>query len=197
MTTTTLTQGTEEYETQVTFKDGLNIDAGTVTLGTKKFQVFAGSLADTNGGTTQYADNDILVELGALDTTIDATNLGIVAATKIFIDKVKILVTTASGETLVGNLQLSATSGTATNSAVSSGTEIVGAGAALIDPQISAAPSVTEVDINFNSAGVHVLDPNITVASSLVNLYACTTTTLNSNTSQQGRFTVMIEYTVF
>ena len=197
MTTTTLTQGTEEYETQVTFKDGLNIDAGTVTLGTKKFQVFAGSLADTNGGTTQYADNDILVELGTLDTTIDATNLGIVAATKIFIDKVKILVTTASGETLVGNLQLSATSGTATNSAVSSGTEIVGAGAALIDPQISAAPSVTEVDINFNSAGVHVFDPNITVASSLVNLYACTTTTLNSNTSQQGRFTVMVEYTVF
>ena len=197
MTTTTLTQGTEEYETQFTFKDGLNIDAGTVTLGTKKFQVFAGSLADTNGGTTQYADNDILVELGALDTTIDATNLGIVAATKIFIDKVKILVTTASGETLVGNLQLSATSGTATNSAVSSGTEIVGAGAALIDPQISAAPSVTEVDINFNSAGVHVFDPNITVASSLVNLYACTTTTLNSNTSQQGRFTVMVEYTVF
>ena len=197
MTTTTLTQGTEEYETQFTFKDGLNVDAGTVTLGTKKFQVFAGSLADTNGGTTQYADNDILVELGTLDTTIDATNLGIVAATKIFIDKVKILVTTASGETLVGNLQLSATSGTATNSAVSSGTEIVGAGAALIDPQISAAPSVTEVDINFNSAGVHVFDPNITVASSLVNLYACTTTTLNSNTSQQGRFTVMVEYTVF
>ena len=197
MTTTTLTQGTEEYETQFTFKDGLNIDAGTVTLGTKKFQVFAGSLADTNGGTTQYADNDILVEIGALDTTIDATNLGIVAATKIFIDKVKILVTTASGETLVGNLQLSATSGTATNSAVSSGTEVVGAGAALIDPQISAAPSVTEVDINFNSAGVHVFDPNITVASSLVNLYACTTTTLNSNTSQQGRFTVMVEYTVF
>ena len=197
MTTTTLTQGTEEYETQFTFKDGLNVDAGTVTLGTKKFQVFAGSLADTNGGTTQYADNDILVELGALDTTIDATNLGIVAATKIFIDKVKILVTTASGETLIGNLQLSATSGTATNSAVSSGTEIVGAGAALIDPQISAAPSVTEIDINFNSAGVHVFDPNITVASSLVNLYACTTTTLNSNTSQQGRFTVMVEYTVF
>ena len=197
MTTTTLTQGTEEYETQVTFKEALNIDAGPVTLGTKKFQVFAGSLADTNGGTTQYADNDILVELGTLDTTIDATNLGIVAATKIFIDKVKILVTTASGETLVGNLQLSATSGTATNSAVSSGTEIVGAGAALIDPQISAAPSVTEVDINFNSAGVHVFDPNITVASSLVNLYACTTTTLNSNTSQQGRFTVMVEYTVF
>ena len=173
------------------------MDAGTVTLGTKKFQVFAGSLADTNGGTTQYADNDILVELGALDTTIDATNLGIVAATKIFIDKVKILVTTASGETLVGNLQLSATSGTATNSAVSSGTEIVGAGAALIDPQISAAPSVTEIDINFNSAGVHVFDPNITVASSLIYLYACTTTTLNSNTSQQGRFTVMVEYTVF
>jgi len=197
MTTTTLTQGTEEYETQFTFKDGLNVDAGTVTLGTKKFQVFAGSLADTNGGTTQYADNDILVELGTLDTTIDATNLGIVAATKIFIDKVKILVTTASGETLIGNLQLSATSGTATNSAVSSGTEIVGAGAALIDPQISAAPSVTEIDINFNSAGVHVFDPNITVASSLVNLYACTTTTLNSNTSQQGRFTVMVEYTVF
>jgi hypothetical protein len=209
MATTTLTQGIEEYETIMTFGDGIDITgtatvSGNVsanstlnTIGCKKFQVFAGSLAATNGGTTTYSDNDNMVELGALDVTIADSAMGIVTASKIFIDKVKVLVTTASGGTHVGNLQLSATAGTATNAALTSGTEIVGAGVASFNPRISATDAVTEVDINFNSAAVHVFEPNIAVASTLINLYACTTTTLNSDSFQAGRFTVMVEYTVF
>jgi hypothetical protein len=209
MATTTLTQGIEEYETIMTFGDGIDI-TGTATvsgdvsansalntIGCKKFQVFAGSLAATNGGTTTYTDNDNMVELGALDVTIADSAMGIVTASKIFIDKVKVLVTTASGGTHVGNLQLSATAGTATNAALTSGTEIVGAGVASFNPRISATDAVTEIDINFNSAAVHVFEPNIAVASTLINLYACTTTTLNADSFQAGRFTVMVEYTVF
>jgi len=80
---------------------------------------------------------------------------------------------------------------------LASGTEIVGAGVASFNPRISATDAVTEIDINFNSAAVHVFEPNIAVASTLINLYACTTTTLNANSFQAGRFTVMVEYTVF
>ena len=64
-------------------------------------------------------------KLGALNT--DAPD-GLVTPTKFFIHRALIGITTAAGQTLVGGLSLSATSGTATNSAVSSGTEIVGAG---------------------------------------------------------------------
>ena len=109
MATTTLTQGIEEYETIMTFGDGIDITgtatvSGNVsanstlnTIGCKKFQVFAGSLAATNGGTTTYTDNDNMVELGALDVTIADSAMGIVTASKIFIDKVKVLATAMLG----------------------------------------------------------------------------------------------------
>ena len=75
-----------------------------------------------------YADGDVLVELGTLNSDHPDE---LVTATKFFIHKAVVGITTACGQTLAGSLQLSATSGTATNAAVSSGTEIVGAGVAL------------------------------------------------------------------
>ena len=205
MATTTLTQGIEEYETNITFGNGIDV-TGTGTFsdsitgtgllhsfGTRKIQTFVGTLAGTDTGTA-YADGDVLVELGTLDTSAPS---GIVGASKFYIHRALIGITTAAGQTLVGGLSLSATSGTATNSGVASGTEIVGAGVASFNPRISATDAVTEVDINFNSAAVHVFEPNIAVASTLINLYACTTTTLNADSFQAGRFTVMVEYTVF
>jgi hypothetical protein len=79
-----------------------------------------------------YADNDILVEIGDLDATLPTTFANSTAPTHFLIEKVLVKVQVASGGTHVGNIQASATSGTATNSAVSSGTEIVGAGATAI-----------------------------------------------------------------
>ena len=107
-------------------------------------------------------------------------------------------ITTAAGQTLVGNLQLSATSGTATNAAVSSGTEIVGAGVTSFNEQLSATQSVTEIDVNLNNTAgnYHIFVPNVTAAIASKYLYMATTTALNADATA-GRFTVELEYSVY
>ena len=203
MATTTLTQGIEAYQTDITFGDGIDV-TGTGTFsdsitgtgllhsfGTRKIQTFVGSLADTNPSTA-YADGDVLVELGTLDTS---TPSGIVTPTKFFIHRAVVFITTVAGPTLVGGLMLSATSGTATNAAVSSGTEIVGAGVASFNPRISATDSVTEIDLNLDAAGYHVFDPLVQAAIASKHLYVFATTTMNAD-GTAGRFTVELEYSV-
>ena len=172
----------------------VNSTGQLISLGTRKIQTFVGSLAGTDTSSA-YADGDVLVELGTLNTDHPDA---LVTASKFFIHKAVIGITTAAGQTLVGSLQLSATSGTATNAAVSSGTEIVGAGVAAFSPTVSAALSVTEIDINFNnSAGnFHVFEPNVTAPIASTHLYAAATTTLNADATA-GRFTVELEYSVF
>ena len=172
----------------------INSTGQLISLGSRKIQTFVGSLAGTDTSSA-YADGDVLVELGTLNTDHP---YALVTASKFFIHKAVIGITTAAGQTLVGSLQLSATSGTATNAAVSSGTEIVGAGVAAFSPTVSAALSVTEIDINFNnSAGnFHVFEPNVTAPIASTHLYAAATTTLNADATA-GRFTVELEYSVF
>ena len=167
--------------------------AKALTIGTKKFQTFAGSLAAIGDGSANFADNDVLVELGALDITVPS---GAVAASKILIEKAIVNVTTICGQTLVGHLSLSATAGTAANAAIDTPTEIFGLGATQLSPEgYTLATTATEADINLQSAGIQFCSPNIVVASSLVNLYMCTTTALAAD-AQAGRFTVHLEYTV-
>ena len=47
----------------------VNSTGQLVSMGTRKIQSFAGTLASTNAATTAYGDGDVLVELGALDVT--------------------------------------------------------------------------------------------------------------------------------
>ena len=173
----------------------VNSTGQLISMGTRKIQSFAGSLAATNAAATAYADGDVLVELGALNT--DAPD-GLVTPSKFFIHRALIGITTAAGQTLVGGLSLSATSGTATNAAVSSGTEIVGAGVTSFNEQLSATQSITEVDVNFNNTAgnYHIFVPNITAAIASKNLYAFATTAENADITA-GRFTVELEYSVF
>jgi hypothetical protein len=194
MSTTTFTTGIEKYEENVTFGTGITGTGLVHSFGTRKIQTFVGSLAATDTSTA-YADGDVLVELGALDTSAPSS---IVTPSKFFIHRALIGITTAAGETLVGGLSLSATSGTATNSAVSSGTEIVGAGVTSFNEQLSATQSITEIDINFNdtAGNYHIFVPNVTAAIASKNLYAFATTTLNADATA-GRFTVELEYSVF
>ena len=172
----------------------VNSTGQLISLGTRKIQTFVGSLAGTDTSSA-YSDGDVLVELGTLNTDHPDA---LVTASKFFIHKAVIGITTAAGQTLVGSLQLSATSGTATNAAVSSGTEIVGAGVAAFSPTLSAALSITEVDINFNNTAgnFHVFEPNVTAPIASTHLYAAATTTLNADATA-GRFTVELEYSVF
>ena len=171
----------------------INSTGQLVSLGNRKIQTFAGTLASTDGATTAYGDGDVLVELGTLNTDHPDD---LVTATKFVIHKALIGVTTVCGPTLVGGLSLSATSGTATNSAVSSGTEIVGAGVASINPRISATDSVTEIDVDFDAASFHVFHPNISAAIASKYLYAFATTAVNADATA-GRFTVELEYSVY
>ena len=143
-----------------------------------------------------YSDGDCLVELGQLDMNIPGSH---VAASKFIVDKAIINVTTAAGTTLVSTLNVSATSGTAPNAALTSGTEIVGAGVTYYDGQVAADLSVTEVDINLNSAVVQLHTPFQDFDASKDFLYLCATTALstsNAATAQACRFTVHLEYTV-
>ena len=194
MATTTFTKGIEAYEDNVTFGTGITGTGLLHSFGTRKIQTVVGSVADTDTASA-YADGDVLVELGTLDTNAPS---GIVTASKFFIHRALVGITTAAGQTLVGSLQLSATSGTGTNSAVSSGTEIVGAGVTSFNDQLSATQSITEVDINFNNTAgnYHIFRPNVTAAIASKYLYAAATTTLNADASA-GRFTVELEYSVY
>ena len=178
----------------ITTVSSVNSTGQLWSLGSRKIQTFAGTLASTDTGSA-YSDEDALVELGTLNT--DAPD-DLVTPSKFFIHRALIGITTAAGQTLVGGLMLSATSGTATNSAVSSGTEIVGAGVTSFNEQLSATQSVTEIDVNFNNtAGLyHIFVPNVNAAIASKYLYAFATTTLNADASA-GRFTVELEYSVY
>ena len=175
----------------------VNSTGQLISMGTRKIQTFAVSLADTNAADTTYADDDVLVELGALNTDHPDA---LVTASKFFIHKVVIGVTTAAASDAqsVANLQLSATSGTATNTAISSGTEIVGAGVASFNPRISATDSVTEVDIDLDAtAGTfHVFEPNINAAIASKNLYLCAGAACDTALTA-FRATLEIEYSVY
>ena len=175
----------------------VNSTGQLISMGTRKIQTFAISLADTNAADTTYADDDVLVELGALNTDHPDA---LVTASKFFIHKVVIGITTAAASDAqsVANLQLSATSGTATNTAISSGTEIVGAGVASFNPRISATDSVTEVDINLDdtAGNFHVFEPNISAAIASKNLYLCAGAACDTALTA-FRATLEIEYSVY
>ena len=175
----------------------VNSTGQLISMGTRKIQTFAISLADTNAADTTYADDDVLVELGSLNTDHPDA---LVTASKFFIHKVVIGITTAAASDAqsVANLQLSATSGTATNTAISSGTEIVGAGVASFNPRISATDSVTEVDIDLDAtAGTfHVFEPNINAAIASKNLYLCAGAACDTALTA-FRATLEIEYSVY
>ena len=187
--------GTTGAITQTGFS--VNATGQLISMGTRKIQTFAVSLADTNAADTTYADDDVLVELGALNTDHPDA---LVTASKFFIHKVVLGITTAAASDAqsVANLQLSATSGTATNTAVSSGTEIVGAGVASFNPRISATDSVTEVDIDLDAtAGTfHVFEPNINAAIASNNLYMCAGAACDTALTA-FRATLEIEYSVY
>ena len=187
----------ENSTTGAITETGVNINSTgqLCALGTRKFQSFAGTLASTDAATTAYGDGDVLVELGTLNT--DAPD-DLVTPSKFFIHRALIGSTTAAGQTLVGGLSLSATSGTSTNSAVSSGTEIVGAGVTSFNEQLSATQSITEIDVNFNNTAgnYHIFVPNVTAAIASKYLYAFATTAVNADITA-GRFTVELEYSVY
>jgi len=177
-----------------TMTGALNAQNATNYLGLHKFQGFVGTLAGCTG-TPQYADNDALVELGTLDTSVPS---GFVAATKFFFETFTIGITAAMGGVLTGNLAVASATGTATNVALTNPTEVCGADVTTFNSQLSATQSITEVDINFNNTAgnYHIFTPYVTAAIARKFLYARTTTTYNGS-DVAGRFTVAAKYSVY
>ena len=175
----------------------INSTGQLISLGTRKIQTYSIDLSSTNAASVTYADDDVLVELGTLNADHPDA---LVTASKFFIHKAVLGITTAaaSDANSLGNLQLSATSGTATNAAVSSGTEIVGAGVAAFSPTLSAALSVTEIDIDLDAtAGTfHIFEPNVNAAIASKYLYLCAGSACDTALTA-FRGTLEIEYSVY
>ena len=175
----------------------INSTGQLISLGTRKIQTFAIDLSSTNAASVTYADDDVLVELGTLNTDHPDA---LVTASKFFIHKAVLGITTAaaSDANSLGNLQLSAVSGTATNAAIDSGTEIVGAGVAAFSPTLSAALSVTEIDIDLDAtAGTfHIFEPNVNAAIASKYLYLCAGSACDTALTA-FRGTLEIEYSVY
>ena len=180
---------------QYSNSDNLKVGNTSLSVGCKKFTSFTGSLENTTAVATAYGDNDVLVELGTLDISLpsnfDQT------ARKIVIEKIIINVEVAAGQTLVGNISASDTTGTATNTVVSAPTELFGAGATQLSPEgYGLATTATEADIDFNSANVTFCSPGIVINDpTIIHIYACTHTAIYADITA-GRFNVMVEYTV-
>ena len=165
-----------------------------VMAGTKKWSSFVGSLADTNADSVTYGDNDILVQLGAFDTSLPD---GYATATKILVEKIVVVVSTASGATHVGHISAGTTAGELSNAAPTGRVELFGAGATNLSPEgYSLATTATEADdLNYNSAGIYWCAPNIVLPVATNQIYACTTTAVSADVTA-GRFTCHIEYMV-
>tara|TARA_Y100000310_G_scaffold143746_1_gene143066 strand:+ start:17146 stop:17790 length:645 start_codon:yes stop_codon:yes gene_type:complete len=162
----------------------LNAIGADTQVGVRYMKKFNYSLANTTAVATAYADDDCLVELGALEVPIGAA--------AIIFDNVLTNVTVVAGQILVGNIQVSATAGTATNAAITAGTEIVGADAVYLDAA-GGNLTVTEINPNLNAVAVRHDRPGIQVAATLINVYLCTSTTINADITA-GRGQVYIEY---
>ena len=165
--------------------------------GTKKVLSFGGSTEEglLDSATTAFSSNDIIKSAGALDVSVPA---GHNAPLKIIIDRVVFCCTVAAGTTMVGNIFVGTTADEAINAAVTSGTEIVGAGATQLSPEgYALATTATEADLDFNSAGITFCTPGIVLPVATKYVYVCTHTAINHATNfDAGRYNVQIEYTV-
>ena len=173
------------------------VDDGFSELGgVKKIFTYRGTLEDSilDSATTAYADNDAIANCGALDVTVPG---GFEAATKILIEKIVFMPSTAAGNTSVGNINAGTSSSDALNAAITGQVELMGAGATYRNANLAADLTITEVDCDFNGSTIQWAQPLIILPVATNNVYVGTTTALNHATNfDAGRYQFSIEYTV-
>ena len=164
--------------------------------GTKKIFTYTVSTDEDvlDSATTAFADNDAIANCGPLDVTVPS---GYQDPTKILIEKIVWMPTTATGTTMVGNIN-AGTSGTdAINAAITGQVELMGAGATYRNANLAANLSITEVDIDFNASTMQYCQPFIILPVATKYIYVGTTTAINHATNfDAGRYQLQIEYTV-
>lgn len=164
--------------------------------GTKKVFTYTGSTDEDvlDSATTAFADNDAIANCGPLDVTVPA---GYQDPTKILVEKIVWMPTTATGTTMVGNINAGTAGTDAINAAISGQVELMGAGVTYRDPNLAANLSIAEVDIDFNASTMQYCQPFIILPVATKYIYVGTTTTINHATNfDAGRYQFQIEYTV-
>ena len=164
--------------------------------GTKKVMSFGGSCEEAllDSATTAYADNDIIKYGGELDVSVPA---GHNAPLKILIERINFCCDVATGTTMVGNIGVGTAASEALNGAATGYVELFGAGVTYRNQELAANLSITEVDVDFNAAGIMYAPPYIIVPVATRYVYVCTATAINHATNfDAGRYNVQIEYTV-
>lgn len=172
--------------------------AGSVGgAGARKLASFGVSLAATNGDAVAYTDQDCLVELGALDTTVAD---GMQTATHFLITGVYYNPTVSSGTALNASILCSSDASIATNAEVTNREEVFGAAPAnghyKTAEGLWANLSITEVDLDLNGTTIQIARPWTTHAIAKKNIYLAATSALNADATA-GRGNCIIEYIVF
>tara|TARA_R100000008_G_scaffold85916_2_gene77154 strand:+ start:131 stop:634 length:504 start_codon:yes stop_codon:yes gene_type:complete len=128
-------------------------------------------------------DNTVIVELADVKIPAGAIITTVAAAVK----------TASNLSTHSVNIQLSATSGTAADSSISSGTEILGAGVSNTDSTDSA--SAEDIDLKNDPKEVWICRDTVRNGTSDQYVYICNAGSGNGTTnSTSGTLTVIIEY---
>ena len=177
---------------------GFNYGQAFVTElgGTKKVFTYTGSTDEDilDSATTAFADNDVIANCGPLDVTVPS---GYQAPTKILIERVIWMPSTATGTTMVGNINAGTAGTDAINAAITGRVELMGAGVTYSDPNLAANLSITEVDIDFNASTMQYCQPFIILPVATKYIYVGTTTAINDASDfDAGRYQFQIEYTV-
>ena len=164
--------------------------------GTKKIFTYTGSTDEDvlDSATTAFADNDAIANCGPLDETVPS---GYQDPTKILIEKIVWMPSTAPGNTMVGNINAGTAGTDAITASITGQVELMGAGVTYRDPNLAANLSITEVDIDFNASTMQYCQPFIILPVATKYIYVGTTTTINHATQfDAGRYQFQIEYTV-
>jgi len=128
-------------------------------------------------------DNTVIVELSGVKIPANAIITNVVGIVK----------TVSNLSTHLVNIQMSATSGTAADSSISSGTELLGAGVANTDSTDSA--SAQDVDLKNDPKEVWICRDSVRNGSSDQYVYVCNAGTGNGTTnSTAGTLIVVIDY---
>ena len=164
--------------------------------GTKKVFTYSGTTAESylDSATTAYADNDVIAVAGALDVSLPS---GYHAASKILVDKITWNCSVATGTAMAGSIAAGTANNDPLNGAVTGAVELFGAGATYRNANLAADLSITEVDVDFNAAGIMWAQPLIILPVATNKIYVRTTTAINHATNfDAGRYQMQIEYTV-
>jgi len=164
--------------------------------GTKKVFTYSGSTAEAllDSATTAYGDNDIVAYAGALDVSVPD---GYHSASKVLVEKITWNCSVAAGATMVGSIAAGTSANEALNGAVTSAVELFGAGATYRNANLAADLSITEVDVDFNTAGIMYAQPLIILPVATNYIYVRTTTAINHVSNfDAGRYQLQVEYTV-